>query len=132
MLTYNFAPISEQKMSPSDYPYCKLNTHAHSSNSSVILYDPPIEEFSVVKTDLNSSGAKVTFEAIEGPAIVICTEGEGTISVGPKKEELREGWVYFVGATAECVLESKGSNPFVSFRAFCEIGDEEGRSKESL
>ena len=25
MLTYSYAPISEQKMEPVDYPYCKLN-----------------------------------------------------------------------------------------------------------
>lgn len=90
-----------------------------------MLYDPPIEEFAVVKTDLNSKGSKVTFEAIEGPSIVICTEGQGTISVGPKTEEMKEGWVYFVGATAECVLESSDSDKtFRTFRAFCEIGDE--------
>ncbi|KAL1582899.1 hypothetical protein WHR41_08411 [Cladosporium halotolerans] len=128
MLTYNFAPISEQKMSPADFPYCKFNTTAHSSDSSAMLYDPPIEEFSVVKTDLKSSGSKVTFEAIQGPSIIICTEGQGTISVGPKKEEVQEGWVYFVGATAECVLESSGEKTFKTFRAFCEIGDEGQRN----
>lgn len=128
MLTYNFAPISEQKMSPADFPYCKFNTTAHSSDSSAMLYDPPIEEFSVVKTDLNSSGSKVTFEAIQGPSIIICTEGQGTISVGPKKEEMQEGWVYFVGATAECVMESSGEKTFKTFRAFCEIGDEGQRN----
>ena len=129
MLTYNFAPIAEQKMSPSDFPYCKFNTTAHSSDSSAQLYDPPIEEFAVVKTDLNSSGSKVTFESIEGPSILICTEGQGTISVGPKSEEIREGWVFFVGATAEVVLESSsGDKPFRTFRAFCEIGEEKTSS----
>ena len=124
MLTYNFAPISEQKMSPTDFPYCKFNTTAHSSDSSAMLYDPPIEEFSVVKTDLNSAGSKVTFESIDGPSVIICTEGQGKITVGPKTEEVKEGWVYFVGATAECVLESSGDKTFRTFRAFCEIGDE--------
>jgi mannose-6-phosphate isomerase len=125
MLTYNFAPIAEQKMAPADFPYCKFNTTAHSSDSTALLYDPPIEEFAVVKTDLNSSKSKVTFEAIEGPSIIICTEGQGTISVGPKTEEMKEGWVFFVGATAEVVLESSSSDKtFRTFRAFCEIGDE--------
>jgi len=126
MLTYNFAPIAEQKMSPADFPYCKFNTTAHSSDSTALLYDPPIEEFAVVKTDLNSSGSKVTFEAIDGPSIIICTEGHGTISVGPKKEEVKEGWVYFVGATAEVVLESAAGEgkTFRTFRAFCEIAEE--------
>ena len=108
MLTYDHAPISEQKMSPVDYPYVTLNSTAYSSSSSAILYDPPIEEFSVVKTELSAKSAKATFEAIEGPSIFICTSGKGKISVGPKTEEVGEGYVYFVGATAEVVLESEG------------------------
>ncbi|KAF2102674.1 mannose-6-phosphate isomerase [Rhizodiscina lignyota] len=122
MLTYSYAPIEEQKMSPSDYAYVTLNATAYSSNSSSILYDPPIEEFSVVRTELKKSGAKATFEPIAGPSIIICTGGEGTISVGPKKEEVKSGYVYFVGATAECILES-ASEDFVTFKAFCELSD---------
>ena len=123
MLTYSYAPISEQKMSPTDYPYCKLNPAAFKSNSSCILYDPPIEEFAVLKTELGADGSKCTMEAVEGPSIVICTSGKGKISVGPKVEEMKEGYVYFVGATAELVLESTGSEPLVTFKAFCELED---------
>lgn len=125
MLTYNYAPISEQKMSPVDYPYCTLSSTAYSSGSSALLYDPPIEEFSVVKTDLKKAGGKATFEAIAGPSIVICTEGRGSISVGPKAEEIKAGYVFFVGATAEMVLESVSDEPFVTFRAFCELAGKE-------
>ncbi|KAK2733739.1 Mannose-6-phosphate isomerase [Onygenales sp. PD_40] len=126
MLTYNYAPIEEQKMEPTEYPYVTLNTTAYSSNSSALLYDPPIEEFAVVKTDLKRRGAKVTFEAINGPSIIICTSGQGKISVGPAKtEEVKEGYVFFVGATAECVLESTAEAgdevPFTTFKAFCEL-----------
>jgi mannose-6-phosphate isomerase len=63
-------------------------------------------------------------DGIDGPSIVICTSGKGSVSVGPKKEELKEGFVFFVGATAEVVLESSGGEAFVTFRAYCEI--EEG------
>lgn len=127
MLTYSYAPISEQKMNPTDYPYVTLNTTAYSSSSSAILYDPPIEEFSVVKTELNKTGAKATFEAIEGPSIIICTKGQGKISVGPKVEEIKEGYVYFVGATATCVLESSGDENFTTFKAFCELSGKESK-----
>ena len=123
MLTYSYAPISEQKMHPTDYPYATLNLSAFKSNSSTILYDPPIEEFNVIKTELNDVGAKATFEAIQGPSIFICTGGRGKISVGPKVEEVKEGYVFFVGATAEVVLESEGKE-FTTFKAFCELGDE--------
>ncbi|KAL8992153.1 MAG: hypothetical protein Q9169_007326 [Polycauliona sp. 2 TL-2023] len=124
MLTYSYAPISEQKMNPVDYPYVTLNRTAYSSSSSAILYDPPIEEFSVVKTELNGNGAKATFEAIEGPSVVICTAGSGSISVGPKTKKVEAGYVFFVGATAECVLES-GSESFTTFKAFCELSGKE-------
>lgn len=124
MLTYSYAPISEQKMHPTDYPYVTLNSTAYSSSSSAILYDPPIEEFSVVKTELKEKGAKATFEGIAGPSIFICTKGEGTISVGPKIEEVKAGFVYFVGATAECVVESQ-SEDFTTFKAFCELSGKE-------
>ncbi|KAG9239981.1 mannose-6-phosphate isomerase [Calycina marina] len=124
MLTYSYAPISEQKMDPSDYPYVTLNATAYSSASQATLYDPPIDEFSVVKTDLRKMGAKATFEQIAGPSILICTSGEGKISVGPKVEEIKTGYVYFLGATAEVVLESE-SEDFTTFKAFCELQGKE-------
>ncbi|KAK3628440.1 Mannose-6-phosphate isomerase [Elasticomyces elasticus] len=129
MLTYSYAPISEQKMEPRDYERCKLNDKAYSSSSTAILYDPPIEEFSVVRSSLNYAGAKVTFEAVEGPSIVICTQGSGKIGVGPKSEDLKEGYVYFVGATAELVVESTGSGELVAFKAFCELDGQTGGGK---
>jgi mannose-6-phosphate isomerase len=124
MLTYNYAPIDEQKMNPTDYPYATLNRTAYSSGSSVTLYDPPIDEFSVVQTTLRGNGAKATFDPLDGPSIVICTAGKGKISVGSTVHEVKEGYVFFVGATAECVLESEGASDddeFVTFKAFCEV-----------
>jgi mannose-6-phosphate isomerase len=123
MLTYSYAPIEEQKMHPVDYPYVTMNVTAYSSGSSTTLYDPPIEEFSVVKTDLEKKGSRVTFEPIQGPSILICTSGNGKISVGPKTEEVRTGYVYFVGASAEAIIEStdEGDEVFTTFKAFCEL-----------
>lgn len=124
MLTYNYAPIDEQKMHPRDYPYATLNRTGYSSGSAVTLYDPPIEEFSVVQTTLRGNGAKATFDPLDGPSIIICTSGKGKISVGPTVQEVKEGYVFFVGATAECVLESEGAtddDEFVTFKAFCEV-----------
>lgn len=122
ILTYDHDPPEQQLLQPVDYPYVTLNSTAYSSNSESLLYDPPIEEFSVVRTVLKRTGAKATFEGIAGPSIIIATSGAGTISVGPKKEDLKEGYVYFVGATAELVIEST-SDELVTFRAFCEIGE---------
>ena len=127
ILTYDHDPPEQQLLKPVDYPYVKLNTTAYSSNSSSLLYDPPIEEFSVVRTALNKAGAKATFEGLAGPSIVIATTGSGKVSVGPKTEDLKEGWVYFVGATAELVIESD-CDELVTFRAFCEIDEKAKQS----
>lgn len=125
LLTYNYAPIEEQKMSPTEYPYVVLNRTAYSSGSEAILYDPPIEEFSVIRAVLNGEGSKATFDPIDGPSIVICTGGKGKITVGSKTEEVKEGYVFFVGATAGLVLESQGGpdDSFTTFKAFCEVED---------
>ena len=129
MLTYSYAPIAEQKMSPTDYPYVTLSKDAYTSSSASLLYDPPIPEFAVVRTALNKKGAKATFDAIQGPSIVLCTKGSGWVSVGPKKEWVEEGFVFFVGATAELVVESAtdaedDGEGMIIFKAFCEIDDE--------
>jgi mannose-6-phosphate isomerase len=131
MLTYSYAPISEQKMDPTDYPHVRHNASAYSSSSSSLLYNPPIPEFAVVRTALNKSGAKATFDAIDGPSIILCTKGKGTISVGPKEERMEEGYVFFVGATAEVVMTSETDaeegEGMVTFKAFCEL--EDGKEK---
>ncbi len=133
ILTYSYAPISEQKMDPVDYPYVTLNRDAYSSGSAATLYDPPIDEFSVVKTDLKKKGSKATFEQIAGPSIFICTSGTGKISVGPKVERVEPGYVYFLGATAEVVLESEGDDEFTTFKPFCELqGKEHEEEKQKL
>jgi mannose-6-phosphate isomerase len=126
MLTYSYAPIEEQKMHAIEYPYATLNRAAYSSASTIELYDPPIDEFAVVRTLLRGDKSKATFDPLGGPSIIICTAGKGKISVGPTVEEMKEGYVYFVGATAEVVLESEASDredEFITFKAFCEVED---------
>lgn len=118
MLTYSYAPIDEQKMKP--HPFARAS-NSNSGSPTSLLYDPPIDEFAVIKTEL-ADGQTETFKPIEGPSIVICTSGGGTIAVGPKKESVKKGFVYFVGATAKVVLEAEGTRePFITFRAFTEM-----------
>lgn len=82
-----------------------------------------------MRTALNKSGAKATFDPIDGPSIVLCTKGKGTISVGNKEERMEEGYVFFVGATAEVVMSSEtdaeDGEGLVTFKAFCEIEEKE-------
>lgn len=120
MLTYSYAPIEQQKMKPLDYPYVIFNSVAYSSGSSAMLYDPPIEEFSVVRVQLQKKGAKATFDQIPGPSILICTSGNGTINVKSKVEEVKAGYVFFVGAFSDVILESSDYN-YTIYKAFCEL-----------
>jgi mannose-6-phosphate isomerase len=117
MLTYNYAPIEEQKMKPT--PWSKARGGGADTATSV-LYDPPIDEFAVVKTELKA-GAKEEFDAVEGPSIVIVTEGSGSIAVGAKRETVQKGLVFFVGATAQLELQAAEGEGLVAFRAFCEL-----------
>ena len=119
MLTYSYAPIAEQKMELVKFEKVEISGEGKEQSTSY-LYDPPIEEFSVVKTSLAAEGTVATFEPIEGPSIVICTSGLGSIAVGPKTEDIETGYVFFVGATAKLVLKSKDEG-FTTFRAFCEL-----------
>lgn len=106
MLTYNTAPASEQKMRPEKFRNCQHST----------LYDPPIEEFSVVRTDLKA-GEDEQMEAIDGPSLIIVTSGDGTMEFGSGTVEM-EGGVWFVGAGEGITLKS--SKGMVAHRAFVE------------
>jgi mannose-6-phosphate isomerase len=116
ILTYSYAPIEEQKMKPVPFPKGSNS----SSTPTSVLYDPPIEEFAVVKTSLEAAACE-TFEPIDGPSILIVTEGSGAVSVGPKKETLKSGLIYFIGATAAVELAATQKEGLVVFRAFCEL-----------
>jgi mannose-6-phosphate isomerase len=107
MLTYNSAPAEEQKMKPFKFKNCRYST----------LYDPPIEEFSVVRTELN--GQEERMEGIDGPSLIIVTSGNGNLTGKEEEVELKEGSVWFIGAGEEIVLKSKGK--MVTHRAFVEV-----------
>lgn len=111
MLTYSYAPVIEQKMTPLGFK--------RGSGAKFTLYDPPIAEFAVLETRAND-GETATIKAINGPSIVVSTEGQGTITDGKDTYDFGTGSVFFIGAGAEVSLTTvKG--PFVTYRAFCEV-----------
>ncbi|KAG9295418.1 hypothetical protein G9A89_013447 [Geosiphon pyriformis] len=113
MLTYRYGSASSQILKPE--PYDPI-TSKHS-----LLYNPPIEEFSVILTQL-SRGSREIFVPINGPSILIVTEGKGSIKVADsiQGETIEKGSVYFVGADSDVILSaSEESESFVSYRAFC-------------
>lgn len=106
-LTYNCADAKEQVVRPTEF----------AGNS--LLYDPPIPEFSVVRVSLDGKGEE-PHRAVEGPSIVLATEGKGTIVWGDESLELGLGDVAFVGANTPVTFKTEGG--LVAFRALVEAG----------
>ncbi|KAI0826703.1 mannos-6-phosphate isomerase [Trametes gibbosa] len=113
-LTYNAAPASKHLVQPAAFaPGAEHST----------LYDPPIPEFSVVRTELGA-GEHETHRAVDGPSIAIVTEGRGAVTWGESGQrlEVSEGEVFFVGAGQEIGIEGGGAErgKLVVHRAFVE------------
>ncbi|KAI8100092.1 phosphomannose isomerase type I [Halteromyces radiatus] len=89
MLSYRYGSAEGQKMKPVTY------------GSHSLLYDPPIDEFSVIQTQLTSNQDE-KHAPIQGPSILIVTGGTGELTGEALKTEstftLKEGYVYFIGA----------------------------------
>lgn len=113
MLTYSYAPVIEQKMKPLEFE------RASGAGTKSTLYDPPISEFAVLESVVDQ-GATVDVKPIDGPSIIIVTEGEGSISDSDNSLDIKTGYVFFVGANDEVKITStKGK--LTSYRAFCEV-----------
>ena len=110
MLTYKSQPASEQLMRPQAFREAKCTK----------LYDPPIDEFSVLLTVLAPDGyLQEKHEAIAGPSIFIVTTGHGTITWLEGSHPLQKGEVFFVGAGIEVTFASE--EKLVVYRAFVEV-----------
>ncbi|KAJ2926473.1 hypothetical protein H1R20_g10625, partial [Candolleomyces eurysporus] len=85
-----------------------------------LVYDPPIEEFSVVKVEV-PAGAKATQRAVSGPSLAIVTDGKGVVSWSESGEvRLGAGDVVFIGADTPVSFSSEGEGLMV-YRAFVEV-----------
>jgi mannose-6-phosphate isomerase len=105
MLTYRYGSADSQKMTP-----VKMGDHT-------LLYDPPIEEFSVALTKMEVNQTE-THELLAGPSIIIATSGSGTLIGDDGKEHaLDEGYIYFVGANTTLTAKTIDSN-LQFYRAF--------------
>lgn len=114
MLTYTASPPSDQLLPPISYK----------SSSHTKLYDPPIEEFSVLLTNI-ISGESESFDAIDGPSILIITklEGSASLNFGGKSMAIgREGQVFFVGAGMKIELLAREGS-VTAYRAFVEVSE---------
>ncbi|MCO5588078.1 hypothetical protein L7F22_042033 [Adiantum nelumboides] len=128
MLTYEDSPSDEKRMQPQPFkPDSKsenVNKYTQSSGDvPSLLYDPPIDEFSVVRTVLQES-ERETHRAISGPSILIVTSGKGSLSPQTSSSHTfsidTPGKIYFVGAETPVTLQATGSEPLITYRAFVE------------
>ncbi|MBW0498845.1 hypothetical protein O181_038560 [Austropuccinia psidii MF-1] len=112
MLTYSYGPSESQLMKPQLFKSCKYTT----------LYDPPIQEFSVLLTNL-SPNQQDKHPPINGPSILIVTHGFGSILVCEDDQEIiteHEGQIYFIAPQKSIKLIAKENNGFIIYRAFVE------------
>ncbi|KAG7816260.1 hypothetical protein KL928_004816 [Ogataea angusta] len=113
-LTYSFNPVEEQKLKPTPFP-------RGAGVAELKLYDPPIDEFSVLQTTFTSAGSE-TFDGLDGPSLLIVTEGKGKVKLQGSSEALdaSTGNIFFVAPKAAIELVSESKDTFTSYRAFCE------------
>jgi len=111
MLTYTCKSADNQIVSGS--PYLQ--------STSTVLYNPPIEEFSILCTNLSSDSVKSeTFEGLKGPSIIIVTEGHGRIICSEKIYDATMGSIFFIGANTRITLETVNSKT-TFYRAYSEL-----------
>jgi mannose-6-phosphate isomerase len=114
MLTYSYDPASERLLEAQTFRGTKHST----------LYDPPIDEFSVIMTRL-PPGEDELHDGIAGPSILIVVDGVGgkIESNGLEKGYHRiaaRGEVFFVGANVPIQFTAEPDHPLVIYRAFVE------------
>lgn len=117
MLTYSYDPVEKQKMTRESF---KLSITSSPSAKNV-LYDPPIDEFAVVQTTLGKKGDSTKFEALDGPAILLLTNGAAEISNKDTKLQLKRGEVAFIGAGTSIEFTSTGNDEVVAYTAIVEV-----------
>jgi mannose-6-phosphate isomerase len=111
--------ISSLTFSPHDpeEAMLKATQFDKSKNSKAKLYAPPLSEFSVFGLNLND-GESETISAIDGPSVMIVTEGEGSMKAEGKEHKLSEGYIYFIGQGVD--VDFKAEKGLQVFTAFCE------------
>jgi len=108
MLTYDAGPAERQYLTPTEF----------NRDPATKLYDPPIDEFSVLRVHL-AKDEVTTHRAIDGPSIAVVTNGEAIISWGFSKELIvTRGDVVFLGAGHEYKWQARKDTEV--FRAFVE------------
>ncbi|CAO3577375.1 unnamed protein product [Absidia cylindrospora] len=109
MLTYRYGSAESQKMTPVSY------------GSHSLLYDPPINEFSIILTKLDPNQDE-KHPSIQGPSILLVARGSGQLTGEALKTEsdfcLKEGYVYFIGAGTPLNIHADSEQGLELYRAY--------------
>ena len=108
-LTFNPHDSSEALLKPRAFD--------GSSNGKTQVYAPPMSEFNMLRTALED-GESDKIRAINGPSIMIVSEGEGTLKADGKEHKLSAGYIFFVGQGTE--LEFSATKKLKAFTAYAE------------
>ena len=116
MLTYQTKSSTDQLLSG---VLCTPTGHS-------LMYDPPIEEFSVILTKLDHPKEKERLRGAEGPSVVIVTAGQGVIRTekhhdsDPEVIEIaaETGSVFFIGANTPFSIEAVAETGVTIYTAF--------------
>lgn len=108
MLTYEAGPAEKQLLTPTEF----------NRDPATMLYDPPIDEFSVLRVHL-AKDEVTTHRPIDGPSITIITNGEALIEWAQGGSlPVYRGDVVFMGAGVEYKWQANDDTE--AFRAFVE------------
>lgn len=118
-----YTPQPPRRIFPSPERSVQISDPVGPPVSSYVLYNPPVEEFSVAKISLGQKGGRAIFDTTYGPSIFICIKGSGTLSVNGKVEDVAFGFIFFLSHGAKAIFESSSHEPFVCYRAFCDVVD---------
>jgi mannose-6-phosphate isomerase len=112
MLEYNAGPADQQYLTPVEF----------NRDPTTLLYDPPIDEFSVLRVQL-AKDEVTTHRPVAGPSLAIVTNGEAVltwVSWGninePQELIVSRGDVVFLAADVEYKWESRADTEV--FRAY--------------
>ncbi|KAF9698472.1 hypothetical protein EKO04_003659 [Ascochyta lentis] len=108
-LTFNPHDTSEALLKPRKFDGSK--------NGNTQIYAPPMSEFNMLMTTLGD-GESDTVRAINGPSVMIVSEGEGTLKADGKEHKLSAGYIFFIGQGTE--LEFSATKKLKAFTAHAE------------
>ncbi|KAI3617470.1 hypothetical protein CBS9595_003379 [Malassezia furfur] len=113
MLTYQSARAADQLLRAE-----KWEGDSAQPNPS-LLYDPPIDEFSVLVTILEKDAKRSEQRGVQGPSVVLAYEGTGTLHADGTTYALRPGIVLYVAAGTPIALST--DDRLLVARAFLEL-----------